>query len=60
MTLLGLMTDPRSVIDTLTTKERKWLVAARDKLRLHDEDLDARFDAAQLLVARASFARLTR
>jgi len=59
VTLLGLLSDPRSVLPDLNPKERKWLLAAESKLKLHDRDLDGRFDAVQLRVARASFARLT-
>ena len=57
--LLGLMTDPRSVIDSLTRAERKWLRNIDDKLALDDRELDATVDAASLRVARAAYRRLT-
>jgi hypothetical protein len=57
--LLGLMTDPRSVIDGLTKAERKWLRVINDKLALGDQQLDATIDAASLRIARAAYRRLT-
>jgi hypothetical protein len=55
ITLLGLMTDPRSVLDTLTNAERKWLRAIEAPLNLDDRDLDATVDSAHLRVARAAY-----
>jgi hypothetical protein len=52
--LRGLMTDPRSIIDTLTKAERKWLCAIDDSLALYDRQLDATIDPATLRVARAA------
>jgi hypothetical protein len=57
--LLGLMTDPRAVIDTLTKTERRWLRAIDDPLALDDRQLDATIDTATLRVARAAYRRLT-
>ena len=56
--LLGLMTDPRSVIDSLTKAERKWLRIIDDKLALDDRQLDATVDAVRLRIARAAYRRL--
>lgn len=56
--LLGLMTDPRTVIGTLTKTERRWLRAIDDHLALDDRQLDATIDTATLRVARAAYRRL--
>lgn len=56
--LLGLMTDPRSVIDSLTNAERKWLRAIDDNLALDDPQLDATINATALRIARAAYRRL--
>jgi hypothetical protein len=56
--LLGLMTDPRTIIDTLTKTERKWLRAIDEHLALDDRQLDATIDATTLRVARAAYRRL--
>jgi len=57
--LLGLMTDPRSAIGSLTKAERRWLRAINDNLALDDQQLDATVDAVTLRIARAAYRRLT-
>lgn len=59
ITLLGLVTDPRSVAATLTPAERRWLRAIETQLDLGDRDLDAAVDPVRLRVARASYGLLT-
>jgi len=59
ITLLGLMTDPRSTAARLTSAERRWLRAIDANLNLDDRDLDATIDARRLRVARAAYGLLT-
>lgn len=58
VTLLGLMTDPRSAATLLKASERGWLRSAREQLNLDDRELEIRFDAAHLRNARAAFTLL--
>jgi hypothetical protein len=58
ITLLGLMTDPRSVVSTLTKAERKWLRDIEPRLDLADRDLEATVEPTLLRVARAAYRQL--
>src|ERR1700730_7658154 len=59
VTLLGLLTDPRSAATTLKVSERGWLGDVREGLNLDDTELEVRFDAAHLRSARAAYSLLT-
>jgi hypothetical protein len=58
VTLLSLMTDPRSAAQSLTKAEREWLRSIEAKLDVDDRRLEALFDPARLRVARAAYRRL--
>jgi uncharacterized protein YjiS (DUF1127 family) len=58
ITLLGLMSDPRSALAELAASERRWLRDAQTRLDLQDRDLDATIDPTRLRIARAAYARL--
>ena len=59
VTLLSLMTDPRTAAESMKKTERRWLQSIEPTLDIEDRRLEARFDAARLRIARASYRRLT-
>ena len=58
VTLLSLMTDPRTAGESMKTSERRWLRSIQETLDLEDRRLEALFDPARLRVARAAYRRL--
>jgi hypothetical protein len=59
VTLLALMTDPRSARAAMKATEVNWLRAIQEPLDLADSELEATFDSARLRVARAAFELVT-
>jgi hypothetical protein len=60
VTLLGLMTDPRTASESMKASERRWLRSIESALDIEDRRLEAIFDPAQLRIARASYRLLMR
>jgi hypothetical protein len=58
ITLLGLLSDPRSAAAALGKHEVAWLRRIERRLGLDDPDLEARLDPARLQIARAAYGRL--
>jgi len=58
VTLLSLMTDPRTAIESMTKNERRWLRSIETDLDIGDRRLEALFDRARLRIARAAYRRL--
>lgn len=58
VTLLSLMTDPRTATESMKKTERRWLQSIESALDIEDRRLEARFDPAHLRIARASYRRL--
>jgi hypothetical protein len=58
VTLLSLMTDPRTATESMKKTERRWLRSIESALDIEDRRLEALFDPARLRVARASYRRL--
>lgn len=52
------MTDPRTVVETLTKNERGWLRSIETALDIEELRLESLFDPARLRVARAAYRRL--
>lgn len=60
VTLLSLMTDPRTASASLKSSERRWLRTIEPALALDDRRLAALFDPARLRIARAAYRLLVR
>jgi hypothetical protein len=58
VTLLSLMTDPRTATESMKKTERRWLQSIESRLDIEDRRLEANFDPARLRIARASYRRL--
>jgi hypothetical protein len=58
VTLLSLLTDPRTARESMKTSERRWLRSIEATLDIEDRRLEALFDEARLRTARAAFQRL--
>jgi hypothetical protein len=58
VTLLSLMTDPRSAAQSLKQAERRWLQSIDDQLDIDDRRLEALFDSARLRTARVAYRLL--
>jgi hypothetical protein len=59
ITLLNLMTDPRTAAASMKATERRWLRSIEPALDIEDPRLEALYDPAQLRIARASYRRLS-
>lgn len=58
VTLLSLMTDPRSAGESMKRSERRWLRSIESALDIDDRRLEALFDPARLRIARAAYRLL--
>jgi hypothetical protein len=58
VTLLSLMTDPRTAAESMKKSERRWLRSIESALDIDDHRLEALFAPARLRIARASYRRL--
>ena len=55
ITLLSLLTDPRTATESMKPTERRWLRSVESALDIEDRQLESRFDPAQLRIARAAY-----